>query len=70
MDGKLILKLLILLGCGLDVLLVVLSLALPRWVQTDYNMVYGYGGLWQMCIDYTLLAGGIDCISNDFSNCK
>jgi len=70
MDGKLILKLRILLGCGLDMLLVVLSLALPRWVQMDYNMVYGYRGLWHMCIDYTFLAGGIDCISDDFSICK
>jgi len=33
MDGNLILKLLILFGCGLDVLLCILSLALPRWLE-------------------------------------
>jgi len=47
----LILKLLIFLGCGLDVLFVVLSLALPRWFQYEF----GYSGLWQACIEHPLL---------------
>jgi len=59
MDRKLIFTCIFLLGCGVDVLLCILSLALPRW-QTS---VFAYIGLWKMCFDHPFV--GSDCANID-----
>jgi len=65
MGGKLTLKLLLLLGCGLDALFVILSLGLPKWVKADIS----YSGLWAACIDRRLQLES-QCLTVDTNVCK